>query len=129
MKLPDLHDLDSAGVIEYHGPADAVEQAAAAAKLRYLSVDLARANSKRALLAEFADGLGLPEHFGDNWDALADCLEDADWLGRAGAVVRIGHSAAFRKAHPQDWETAEEILAEAAEYWRERHLPFWVLVA
>jgi hypothetical protein len=72
---------------------------------------------------------GWPEHFGDNWDALADCLEDGDWLGKSGVAIRIAHSAAYRKAHPHDWETAEEILAEAAEFWRERHLPFWVLVA
>jgi RNAse (barnase) inhibitor barstar len=129
MKLPDLKDVENAGVIEYHGHADAVEQAATAAKLRYLAVDLARAESKRTLLAAFADGLRLPEHFGDNWDALADCLEDSDWFGKTGVAIRIAHSAAYRKAHPHDWETTEEILAEAAEFWRERHLPFWVLVA
>ncbi len=128
MKIPDLHDLESAGVLEYRGTADAVAEAAAAAGLECLTVDLARASSKRSLLAAFADGLRLPEHFGENWDALADCLEDGDWLGKAGAVVRIAHSAAYRKAHPNDWETAEEILTEAAEFWRERHVPFWVLV-
>ncbi|MBK7791505.1 MAG: barstar family protein [Betaproteobacteria bacterium] len=129
MKLPDLKDLENAGVIEYRGQADVVEQAATAARLRFLAVDLARVDSKRTLLAAFADGLKLPEHFGDNWDALADCLEDGDWLGKSGVAIRIAHSAAYRKAHPHDWEIAEEILAEAAEFWRERHLPFWVLVA
>lgn len=129
MKLPDLKDVDNAGVIEYHGQADVVEQAALNAALRYLAVDLARADSKRTLLAAFADGLRLPEHFGGNWDALADCLEDGDWLGKSGVAIRIAHSAAYRKSHPDDWESAEEILTEAAEFWRERHLPFWVLVA
>jgi hypothetical protein len=129
MKLPDFSDLENAGVVEYHGQAEVVEQAAAAAGLRLLAVDLARASSKRSLLAAFAEGLRLPEHFGENWDALADCLEDGDWLGKDGAVVRIAHSAAYRKAHPNDWETAEEILGEAAEFWRERHVPFWIVVA
>jgi RNAse (barnase) inhibitor barstar len=128
MKLPALNDIENAGVIEYHGHADIVEHAAAASGLRYLCVDLARVESKKALLAAFADGLKLPPHFGDNWDALADCLEDGDWLGKSGLVLRIAHSAAYRKAHPHDWEIAEEILSEAAEFWRERHLPFWSLV-
>jgi RNAse (barnase) inhibitor barstar len=128
MKMPDFHDLENAGVLEYHGTADALVEAAAAAGLACLSVDLARVSSKRSLLAAFADGLRLPEHFGENWDALADCLEDSDWLDKSGAVVRIVHSAAYRKSHPHDWETAEEILAEAAEFWRERRVPFWVLV-
>lgn len=129
MKLPDFKDVESAGVIEYHGHADAVEQAAAAAKMRFLTIDLARVDSKRTLLAAFADGLRLPEHFGDNWDALADCVEDSDWMGKSGVVIRIAHSATYRKAHANDWETAEEIFGEATEFWRERHLPFWVLVA
>jgi RNAse (barnase) inhibitor barstar len=128
MKLPDLSDVENAGVIDYQGHADAVEQAAAQARLKLLTVDLARADSKRTLLASFAEGLGLPEHFGGNWDALADCLEDSDWLGGSGVAIRVAHSTAYRKAHPHDWEVAEEILAEAAEFWRERHLPFWVLV-
>jgi RNAse (barnase) inhibitor barstar len=128
MKLPALNDLENAGVIEYHGLADTVEHAATTAGLRCLTVDLTRVDSKKALLAAFADGLQLPPHFGDNWDALADCLEDGDWLGSSGVVVRVAHSAAYRRTHPHDWEIAEEILAEAAEFWRERHLAFWVLV-
>jgi hypothetical protein len=128
MRLPNLGDLDEAGVVEFSGHADAIEAAAAAAHLRLVTVDVARADSKGELLAALADGLGLPAHFGGNWDALADCLEDRDWLRSTGIVVRIAHSAHFRKAHPHDWEIAEEILAEAAEFWRERHLAFWVLV-
>lgn len=128
MKLPNLGDVEDAGIVEFHGHAETAEAAAAAAKLRLATVDLARVDSKGALLSAFADGLGLPEHFGGNWDALADCLEDRDWLGRTGIVIRIAHSTHFRKAHPHDWEIAEEILTEAAEFWRERHLAFWVLL-
>jgi RNAse (barnase) inhibitor barstar len=129
MKLPDLTDVSEAGVVEHHGAADALAHAAADAKLRYLAVDLAKADSKAAVLAALGKGLELPEHFGDNWDALADCLEDRDWLGKTGCVIRISHGTAMRKAHPHDWETLEEILAEACEFWHERHVPFWVFVA
>ena len=128
MKLPDLAVYDEAGVRDWHGDFDTVKTAAGAAKLLFHSVDAAHADSKSALLAALAKGLKLPEHFGDNWDALADCLEDGDWLGSHGMVIVIRHAASYRKAHPADWETLSDILNEAAEYWRERHKPFWVFV-
>ena len=71
----------------------------------------------------------LPEHFGDNWDALADCLEDSDWLGNHGIAIVLRHTAPYRKAHAADWETLSDILSEAAEYWQERHKPFWVFTS
>jgi len=128
MKLPDLAVCDEAVVRDWHGDFDTVKTAAGAAKLLFRSVDAAHADSKSALLAALAKGLKLPEHFGDNWDALADCLEDGDWLGSHGMVIAIRHAAHYQKAHASDWETLSDILNEAAEYWRERHKPFWVFV-
>ena len=129
MKLPDLSDLEEAGVIEYHGHADAVAAAAHHAKLRYLDVDLSHAEDRATLFAALAKGLALPEHFGKNFDALADSLEDRDWLGKAGCAIRLGHATHYRKTHPHEWSTLEEILSEASTFWRERNLPFWVLVS
>jgi RNAse (barnase) inhibitor barstar len=128
MKLPNLTESDEAGVVEYHGHADAIAAAANHAKLRYLNVDLAQADDKATLFNALSKGLNLPEHFGNNFDALADSLEDRDWLGKTGCAIRLGHSTHYRKTHPNDWGTLEEILSEASSFWRERHLPFWVLV-
>ena len=129
MKLPDLNDIEEAGVIEYHGHADAVAAAAHHAKLRYLDVDLSHAEDRATLFAALAKGLALPEHFGKNFDALADSLEDRDWLGKAGCAIRLGHATHYRKTHPHEWSTLEDILSEASTFWRERNLPFWVLVS
>ena len=129
MKLPDLQDLEIAGVHAWHGDVKALAAAASAAKLRFAATDLSGVNSKAELLAAVAKGLKLPEHFGNNWDALADSVEDGDWLGKSGCVIALAHSAAYRKAHGVDWTTFEDILAEAADYWRERHKPFWVFVS
>jgi RNAse (barnase) inhibitor barstar len=129
MKVPDLHDLEIAGVHAWHGDAHSLAAAAAAAKLRFVAADLGEVTSKVELLAALAKGLGLPEHFGNNWDALADSVEDGTWLGKTGGVIALNHTAGYRKAHGIDWTMLEDILAEAADYWRERHKPFWVFVS
>ena len=129
MKLPDLGDLEMAGVHAWKGDAGALAAAAAAAKLAFHAADLKDVVSKAELLAALAKGLALPEHFGNNWDALADSVEDEQWLGRRGAVIALAHTGAYRKAHAVDWTTLEDILGEASDYWRERHKPFWVFVS
>jgi RNAse (barnase) inhibitor barstar len=129
MKIPDLHDLELSGVHVLSGDAHPVHAAATAAKLKYFSADLKTVDSKAALLTEVAKGLKLPEHFGSNWDALADSLEDGDWVGKNGCVIVLTNAGPYRKAHGVDWTTFEDILAEASDYWRERHKPFWTFVS
>ena len=128
MKLPDLADFDEARVLEYHGHADAVEAAARHAKLRYLEIDLSQVHDRATLFAALAQGLRLPDYFGRNFDALADVLEDRDWIGDSGCAIRLAHAPHYRKTHPTDWRTLEDVLSEACTFWRDRHLPFWVLV-
>ena len=129
MKLPDLSDFDEARVLEYHGHPEAVAAAASHAQLRYLDVDLTHAEDRATLFAALSKGLKLPEHFGNNFDALADSLEDREWLGKSGCAVRLGHATHYRRTHPHEWSTLEEIFTEAASFWRERHVPFWVVVS
>jgi RNAse (barnase) inhibitor barstar len=128
MKIPDLAVVADAGVREWTGTPDAVKTAANAAKLKCCVVDLHGVGGKAPLLNALEKELKLPEHFGANWDALADCLEDDDWLGH-GIVILFKHAAAYKKAYHVDWETLTDILSEASEYWQERHKPFWVFVS
>ncbi|MFO1323474.1 MAG: barstar family protein [Burkholderiales bacterium] len=129
MKAPDLTSLDDAGVHPWSGPVEPLKAAASHAHLKFAAVDLTHAKDRTALFAELDRALKLPEHFGHNWDALADVLEDRDWLGKAGRVIAFAGSDAYRRTHPTDWATLEDILAEAAEFWKERHVGFWTFTA
>ena len=129
MKPPDLTVIDDAGVLPWHGGPEALKSAATHAHLRFAPVDLSKALDRATLFAELDSALALPEHFGHNWDALADVLEDRDWLGRHGIVVALTHAASYKRNHPTEWGTLEDILAEAAEFWKERHAAFWVFVS
>jgi RNAse (barnase) inhibitor barstar len=129
MKAPDLSVVDEAGVREWTGPSEALKSAAAHAHLAFDVVDVGKAHDKGTLFGELDRALRLPDHFGHNWDALADVIEDRAWLGKKGRVIVLAHAGAFRKEHVGDWRTLEEILAEAAEFWKERNVAFWVFVA
>ncbi len=129
MKPPDLASVDDAGVHPWTGATEPLKTAAAHAHLKFSAVDLGKAKDRATLFAELDRALALPDHFGHNFDALAAVLEDRDWLGKHGRTIALTHAAVYRKDHPNDWATVEEIFAEAADFWRERHVPFWVFVA
>ena len=129
MKAPDLSIIDNAGVEPWSGSVEPLKVAATHAHLRFASVDLSKARDRATLFGELDRALKLPEHFGHNWDALADVLEDREWLGRHGIAVALVHSAGYKRDHPTEWSTLDEILGEASEFWKERHAGFWVFVA
>ena len=129
MKPPDLTVVDNAGVHSWSGTIDPLRAAAANAHLRFATIDLAKAKDRATLFAELDAALKLPEHFGHNFDALADVFEDRDWLGRHGIVLALAHATTYKRDHPTEWETLEEIFREASEFWKERHAGFWVFVA
>lgn len=129
MKAPDLTSIEDAGMHAWSGATEPLKTAAAQAHLKLSTADLSRAKDRAGLFAELDRGLSLPDHFGHNWDALADVLEDRDWLGKTGRTIVLTGSTGYRREHPTDWSTLEDIFAEAAEFWKERHVAFWIFTA
>ncbi len=48
-----------------------------------------RLRRKRDLLRALASELKFPGYFGENWDALEECLADLSWLGEPPGVVLV----------------------------------------
>jgi RNAse (barnase) inhibitor barstar len=93
-----------------------------------LTLNLSGVRSKKALMEAIATGLKLPKHFGHNWDALADCLMDADWAKASGYTILVTDSAAAKKRFGEDWDTLIDLLEEACEWWGEREKTFNVVL-
>ncbi len=124
-----LRDTARGGV--YHAPQAARAELLAAAKTSDLSlhsVDLSTVRDKDALLERLAAALEFPDWFGHNWDALADCLGDLSWLRADGHLILLERCDGFRAAHDEDFTTALQVFAAAAEAWREARRTLWVLV-
>ncbi len=70
---------------------------------------------KSSLLKRLSDGLRFPYYFGENWDALFDCLRDLSWI-REPVVVIIHEELPWL-----DREMLRiylEILADSVRHWR-----------
>lgn len=102
--------------------------AARAAGLHCARLDLEDRRGKADMLTGLAQVLEFPSWFGHNWDALADCLDDLQWLRKPGYVLVLESPAGMSNAAPKDFALMLDILADAARLWRERGTPFWVFV-
>jgi len=71
--------------------------------------------SKEELLETYAVAGKFPPYFGENWDALLDCLHDFSWIEIQSIVIQ--HGDLPLKDSPSDCETYLDILKVAANDW------------
>lgn len=125
-----LRDAEAGGLVRIGlDEVAAVLAAGAEAGLCCARIELAGCRSKAEFLARVADALEFPWWFGQNWDALADCLGDLEWLPAEGYLLLLDDAADLQRAAPADYGVAVEVFAEAAREWRERGTPFWVFIS
>lgn len=72
--------------------------------------------SKEQLLERFARGLGFPDYFGHNWDALSDCLRDLTWLQERD--VLIVHEGLPEELTTVDLRKYLSVLLRVATDWK-----------
>lgn len=130
-----LADVTRAGLYHLHLPADAAApapadliRAAETCAYQVFRVDLSRARDKDSLLAALGRDLACPEWFGANWDALADSLGNLGWRPAEGYLILLEHGDRSHARAHDDFITLLDILAAAAEEWRQRNIALWCLV-
>lgn len=80
--------------------------------------------SKEDLFKAFAAALEFPAWFGQNWDALEDCLGDLSWRAAEAHVLMLLHHDRLAK---DDLGVLLDVLASSAEYWAARGKPFFAV--
>lgn len=120
-------DPERSGV--YRTPADvaSVLRPRDAPAARWIEVDLSAVRTKGELLEALARAARFPPHFGMNWDALADAVQDLPATG-GPVLLRLSHVRAARAALAREWSTLLEILEDASIYYKERDRVFVVFV-
>ncbi|MBB1252090.1 barstar family protein [Streptomyces alkaliterrae] len=145
LPLPALPDASVPGLLDESVPPGAylwepspdvtrvteVLEAARAARWRCALAPLEGVTDKAGFLAACQSGMELPDWFGRNWDALADCLTDLSWWEDGdpeGYLFVLTGWADFAAAAPEDAATATDVLTAAAGFWSARDTPFAVLL-
>lgn len=110
--------------------AGAAPLAAAAAALGYLwaEVDLGAVETKERFLAALAEALSFPAWFGQNWDALEDCLTDMSWSNAEGYVLILRHADGLHGRSEGDFLTALRVLADVSTAWAQEGVSFWTFI-
>lgn len=89
-----------------------------------------RCTTPDRLFQEWAAALQFPSYFGENWDALEECLTDLEWLPPGGLVLFVTRADRLLESAPEeDLSTLADILLTAARDWRSSHpiAPFHVV--
>lgn len=121
--LQRLSDANRSGLYRVARP-DEVLDATKASRLQVSRISLAGVRDKPALLASVGRALRFPSWFGENWDALEDCLTDLSWLEAQGHVLLIEGSAGIAR---QDFAVFAEVLGSAARHWAAHGKPFFAV--
>ncbi|MCE0540199.1 barstar family protein [Kineosporia rhizophila] len=100
-----------------------------------------KCRTRQGLFDEFSAALQFPWYFGENWDALGDCLADLDWIPQ-----QTGHVLMIKEPElvlGQDDEAQFDVLldvlrmvtvewgtpVELGEWWDRPPVPFHVVLA
>lgn len=78
-------------------------------------VDLGACGERKQLLERLGAALDLPNWYGANFDALADCLGDPDWRDGAATVIRLRGLSSFSKRAPADYALLLDVLDAACQ--------------
>lgn len=110
------------------GDSEALVEAAETLDYEVLRIDLAGCRDKTRVLELIAEALRFPNWVGDNWDALADALNDLSWLPANGYLLLLERAGEWRDHAGADLEVLLDILDQAATPWAEQGTAFWSLL-
>ena len=106
------------------GRIDPITDAVRGSTLSFARISLSNVKEKAALLRAIAAALAFPEGFGENWDALEDCLTDLSWCQGQGYVLVF---EGFQFLPAGELGELIDVLITAAEFWAQRREPFFAV--
>ncbi len=77
----------------------------------------ARIRSEQDLYDEFSAACQFPYYFGNNWDALSECITDLEWLPADAYVFALSDFDQVLKTLGEDMSILLRLLDDAAKEW------------
>jgi RNAse (barnase) inhibitor barstar len=115
------------GIYRWHGAFDVadVRHTVEHAGFGFGHVDGWLGGTKAEFLSAVGEALDFPDHYGQNFDALADCLHDIG-AGQAGVVLLWDGWSTLARADEQAFDVALSVLGSRVN--ADRGVPFSVLL-
>lgn len=102
-----------------------VEERARSSGWRVLRLDLSGVHDKAGLMEAFASAVPLPDHFGGHWDALEECLSEAEvFAAAAGCLLVLGGFGGMERRLPSEAATLAGLLEDLSAGWAAEGRPF-----
>lgn len=116
------------GLYQWHGAfsAEDVRHTVEHAGWRFAHVDGWHGDTKKEFLEAVGEALGFPDHYGRNFDALADCLQDVRAGDSQGTVLLWDGWGPFARNERRAFSVALSVLGTRVN--AERGGPFAVLL-
>ena len=129
--VENLVEENKGGVWFIGTPVDAraLQKVAKKAGFASFHIDGGKINRKEQLMNAAATAMSFPDHFGNNWDALEECLTDLEWVDADGYMIYYDHIDGLLTTHPDQFETLVEVLRDAVQSWKEDGEPMIVLLS
>lgn len=130
MKSNLLQDTTRAGL--YHLPVscqDNLPDLVSKAHQVMLSADLGGCNDRHETLRELGKAFHFPTWYGENFDALHDCLSDPDWQPGRGIVLQIAGLDTLRSIDPEAFSILIDVLRSATAARSAGQPPLWILLS
>ncbi len=87
-------------------------------------------DSKKALFDHIAKEMMFPDYFGNNWDALEECMRDLiEAVPASGYIVLFEDAHIFCNATPDDFLTFVDIVAGVADEWIDNKVTLFLVLA
>jgi RNAse (barnase) inhibitor barstar len=79
----------------------------------------AKSRSSDEFFNECGAALQLPDYFGENWDALLECLTDLEWLPGDAYLIVVTEAHLVFDREPDEFAHLLTVLDKAAQDWAE----------
>lgn len=89
-------------------------------------ISCARANTKSQVLSCIAKALNFPAHFGQNFDALSDCLTDMTCGDAEGMVIIIDQLPVAPHFSQKDQEVLIDVFRDTVDYFQKQKIPCFI---
>jgi RNAse (barnase) inhibitor barstar len=121
-----LGDLNKASVVAVHFmlPTEFICDFREVHKLAVVETSICGVADKYQLFNKISAAMHFPDYFGNNWDALDECLTDMEWLAAGGYVLILKDAAQAWSNNPYIFGKLVTTWLEAAEYWYRNTVPF-----